>query len=84
MLGSISRGRESPEKKREGAFQNAIDSILCVMIADACQTPFVSHSPPAPSSCLEDHFLQCLLGYKKMSELRAIIPAHLALLPAAY
>lgn len=84
MLGSISRGRESPEKKREGAFQNAIDSILCVMIADACQTPFVSHSPPAPSSCLEDHFLQCLLGYKKLLELRAIIPAHLALLLAAY
>lgn len=84
MLGSISRGRESPEKKREGAFQKAIDSILCVMIADACQTPFVSHSPPAPSSCLEGHFLQRLLGWKKMSELRVVIPPHLGLLWAAY
>lgn len=28
MLGSISRGQESPEKNREGALQKARDSIL--------------------------------------------------------
>lgn len=84
MLGSISRGRESPEEKREGALLKARDSILCVMIADVCQAPFSPHSSPSSSSCIEDHFLQCLLGWNKMSEMRVRIPGHLVLLLAAY
>lgn len=63
MLGSISRGRESPEKEREG--RSFAESQRFHPKADACQTPFVFHSSPSPSICLEDHFLQCPLGVEE-------------------